>query len=187
VTHLTPDELVDLLDGGLASARHAHLDTCDHCRREAAQLQSLMGDLRAVEVPEPPAFFWGRFSAGVRSAIADQPVRPLGRWFDWPVLAPLAGLALLVVALVSAVPASQPPSVAPASETLAASAPDAVPTAESEWAMLEDLVGDLDIDAAYEAGIATHPGTADAVVLQLSLGEQQELLRLLREELRAGG
>jgi hypothetical protein len=60
-------------------------------------------------------------------------------------------------------------------------------TVESDWLVFADMVGELDLESAEEAGIATRPGTADAAVWQLSLGEQEELLRLLREELRAGG
>ena len=33
MTHLTPDELIDAMEGLLASDRQAHLGTCEECRR----------------------------------------------------------------------------------------------------------------------------------------------------------
>ena len=186
MTHLTPEELVDALDGSLGANRRAHLDTCDHCRREAASLHALMGDLRATEVPEPSPLFWDRLSARVHAAIDDEPAATPRRWFQWPVLAPVAGLAMLVLALIGALTQStlqeaEPETVVAVSEPL-----DAV-DAEIEWALLADLVGELDFEAANEQGIDTPVGAADAAVWQLSVGEQQELLRLLRAELGAGG
>ena len=60
--------------------------------------------------------------------------------------------------------------------------------ADAHWEMVSALIGDLDLNAAQQAGLATLPGTADQAGLQLTSAEQQELLRLLREELqRAGG
>jgi anti-sigma factor RsiW len=186
MTHFTPEELVDALDGTLGANRRAHLDTCDQCRREAASLHALMSDLRSSEVPEPSPLFWDRLSARVRQTIDEEPLSAPRRWFQWPVLVPVAGLAMLVIALIGAlaqptVSNSEATAVAAMSEPL-----DAV-DAESEWALLADLVADLDYEAANEQGIATPVGAADAAVWQLSLGEQEELLRLLRAELGAGG
>lgn len=191
MTHLAPDELIDAIDGALSPARRAHLDTCSECRREATALRALMSEVRSSNVPEPSPLYWDRFSARVREAIDGEDARPdapARRWFEWPVFAPMLGFALLVFALVSAVPLGPERDVSESHEGRDAGAAAAdVLDLESEWALLEDLVGDLDVDAAHEAGIATLPGIADRAVLQLSLVEQQELMRLLREELRAGG
>ena len=51
--------------------------------------------------------------------------------------------------------------------------------------MIADLVGDLDLETARSAGIGM-PGSADRAGGQLSSSEQQELVRLLNEELKAG-
>ena len=189
--HLTPVELIDALDGALAASRRAHLDTCAACRDEATSLHALMGEVRTTDVPEPSPLFWDHFSARVATAIADDgsavAAAPIRRWFQWPVLAPLAGLTALIVALLAGLPTEAPQAPPASVDTIAAAdVDDHLTDAEQQWALLADLVGDLDIDAAREAGIATTPGSADVAALQLSLVEQQELIRLLQEELRVG-
>jgi hypothetical protein len=63
---------------------------------------------------------------------------------------------------------------------------DVVADSELEWAVLADLVSDLDIDSAREAGLAAGPGAADTALLQLTFAEREELMRLLKEELKVG-
>jgi anti-sigma factor RsiW len=186
MTHLTPEELIDAVDAALSPERRAHLDACDQCCREAQQLHALLGEVRTSTVPEPSPLFWDHFSARVRSAVQNEPPpAPVRRWFEWPVVAPLAALALLVLALVSAL--STPGKPTPEADVAMSRPADAAMDAELEWALLTDLVGDVDADAMYEAGVRIGPGVADVAILQLSFGEREELMRLLREELRAGG
>jgi hypothetical protein len=187
MSHLTPDELIDALDAALAPARRAHLDTCDACRREATALHALLGDVRAAEVPEPSPLFWDHLSARIRTSVAsERPPAAATRWFHWPVLAPIAGLALIVVALVATMPSDA--TVQPAAAVSTDVAPEEiVADGEVEWAVLADLVGEFDLDSVHEAGIDTGPGAADTAIMQLTPVERQELMRLLREELRAGG
>ena len=189
MTHLGPEELIDAMDGALDAARRGHLDSCDQCRREAAALRALLVNVRATDMPEPSPLFWDRFSARVREAIDDDTPARAPRWFEWPVLAPLGAFALLVFAVVASVPGG-PPSAPAGVQAVqsAASEPDArIGDLEAQWAVVADMVGELDVDAARDAGIAMHPGVADRAVLGLSASEQQELIRLLREELRVGG
>jgi hypothetical protein len=191
MTHLDPEELIDAVDGVLPSARRQHLDICETCRHEAASLRALMVDVRAVDVPEPSPYFWNRLSTQVRHRITEAPPAPVARWFQWPVVAPLAAMALLVIALVGAVADfSAAPDPRQANMPLSgdpARADEMVADAEVQWALLAELVGDLDFDAANEAGIVAPLGSADAAILQLSTVEQEELARLLRQELRVGG
>ena len=188
MTHLTPDELIDAVDRGLSPERRAHLDTCDQCRLEATRLRSIIAEVRDADMPEPSPWFWDHFSARVRTAIADElSAAPQRRWFDWPVLVPIAGLALIVLALVSSLtsevttPQPQPVAIVASADT------DSDADTEMQWQVVADLVGDVDLDAAHELGISTAPGTADSAILRLTVVEQQELMRLLREELKAGG
>jgi hypothetical protein len=187
MTHLTADELIDAVDAALSPARRAHLDTCDRCRREAIALHAALSEVRAADVPEPSPLFWDHFSARVTTAIAEAELPPARRWFHWHVLAPLAGLALLVMALVSSVPSRPGPGDTLTGVTAQATIEEAGADIEAEWTLLADLFSEYDVDSAREAGIVAGPGAADQAVLQLTLGEQQELMRLLREELRAGG
>ena len=50
-----------------------------------------------------------------------------------------------------------------------------------------DLVGDVDLDSVVDSGLLGRPGTAERALVHLTSGEQEELVRLLREELRSGG
>lgn len=188
MSHLAPDELIDAIDGTLAAARRGHLDVCDACRGEAARLRDMLSEVRASNVPDPSPLFWDRFSARVRAAIDGQPPAPRTRWFEVPVLAPLAGLALVVLALVSMIGGRGTVDVtAPVVQLAGAAAGGDLLDIDSQWALVADLVGDLDLDTAQDAGIALSPGSAERVVAQMSAIEQQELIRLVREELRTGG
>jgi hypothetical protein len=51
------------------------------------------------------------------------------------------------------------------------------------FAVVADLVGDLDWETAVSAGLTVAPGAADRAVLELTASEQQELTRLLKAEL----
>jgi hypothetical protein len=191
MTHLAPDELIDALDGALSPSRRGHLDSCAHCRGELASLHALMSEVRTTEVPEPSPLFWDRLSARVRSSLEEPDAPAVRQWLRWPVLAPLAGLAMLVAALVASVQLTRAPVASTAVDQTSNSADDvdmvAAADLESQWALLAELVGDLDYDAATAEGIVPPVGAADAAILQLSVVEQAELARLLREELKAGG
>src|SRR5687768_14981786 len=104
MNHLTPDELIDAVERSLSPARSAHLAECARCTLEVAQLSTILDDSRAAKVPEPSPLYWDHFSSRVRTAIAAEPIAPrVARWFQWPVLVPVAGLALLVFTLLSTV------------------------------------------------------------------------------------
>ena len=192
MSHLTPDELIDAVEAALAAPRRAHLHDCPSCAQEVRQLAAILGESRVVDVPDPSPLFWDRFADQVRQAIAtDAGASRFAHWFEWRVLAPVAGLALLVFALASAVPHGR----IDLQQARAIAAPadrgdDVDPSAalDQSWAIVSELVGELDVEAAQQAGIGVAPGTADGVALQLSSAETQELVRLLRAELqRAGG
>jgi hypothetical protein len=193
MTHLTPGELVDAVEQTLAPDRQRHLADCAPCREQLADLGGVLADVRAVEVPEPSPLFWERLSEYVRRSIAavrPSPPRP-ARWFDWSVLAPLGALAVVVLALVAAVPhgaeevARLRLAMSLAGDNLETEAPV---DSDDHWELMAALVGDVDFDAVDQTGMTIAPGTADEVVLQLTSAEQEELVRLLREELeRSGG
>jgi hypothetical protein len=191
MSHLTRDELVDLAEGILPSARRAHVESCAACREQGEALTALLGDARAVVVDEPSPLFWEHLSERVRQSIAEEPVAAPAwpRWLQWPVLVPVAGLALLVLALATAVP--QPSSVESIvaenhPDRAATADPDAEVAVDSAFAFILESVGPLDLDTAQEAGIAAGPGSADRAALHLTDEEQDELVRLLQVELARG-
>lgn len=181
MTHLNAGEFIDAMEGLLPADRQAHLAACDACRRQQAELASALGDARQVTIPEPSPLFWQHFSQRVRVAIDAAPARGL----DWPRLAWLRfavvpSLALLVMALVFALPRPDRPTT---SATLTNAGVVEVPAADDNWVMMTTLVGDLDWETARAAGVAPGTGAVDLAVLALTPEEQQELTRLLEAEL----
>jgi hypothetical protein len=194
MNHLTSDELIDAMEGLLTGDRRAHLASCDACRRELADLSSVLSEAKLVGVPEPSPLFWTHFSERVRVAVAAQPAAGGGwpGWLRWQMLAPIGALALVLVALMTAVPTryrtetSGPDGLAARTPNApdALDAPDApdAPGVSDNWVMLADLVGDIDLEMASAAGVIG-PGVAEQAVLELTAEEQQELTRLLKAEL----
>ena len=182
--HLTPTQILDLVEHmPPTEAERAHVVSCVECRASATQLASALNSARQVEVPEPSPLFWDRLSDRVREAVAAEQTETSreARWLRWPVLVPFAGLALLVLALVSAV--APPPDAGDDAVTQIA----LEGTPDSAWAFLSDLIGPLDIETVQEAGIAASPGAAEEAVLLMTAAEQEELVRLLRQELQQPG
>jgi hypothetical protein len=191
MTHLTNAELIDAVEQSLALEGRTHLAACEHCRRQVAELDALLHRVREVEVPDPPSLFWGRLTARIREAVgAEAPPPRLARWFQWPVFVPLGALAMLLLSLISALPQGSS-GVSRAQLALTGGALGSViddpADGEAPWQLVAALLGDSDLDPADQAGIATPPGSADEVVLQLTSAEQQELVRLLQEELQRSG
>ncbi len=191
MTHLTPDEIIDAVEDTLAPERRAHLTSCARCRKETAEVSAMLREAESVSAYEPSPLFWGHFSDRVRAAIASEGGAPARapRWFDWPVLAPFGALALLVLALVSSVPLSVMPVDNQMAISTRPTGTEPIDATENEerWAMMFDLVGDVDLDSVVDSGFLGRPGTAERALVHLTTSEQEELVRLLREELRSGG
>lgn len=187
MSHLTPETLVDAAEGRVNGAMRSHLDTCTTCRRQVDELAAIVAGLGTTPIPEPSPLFWDHLSARVRQEVAAAGAPAGTRWFDWRVLVPATAAAALVLALVSALPTTSPDA-----PTSAANAAPALEADDASWELLAALLDDeaLADDAAAEgksvAAVAWR-GAADRVVFELSSAEQEELLRLLREEVRAGG
>jgi hypothetical protein len=175
MTHLTPDELIDAMEGILAPERRAHLATCDACRRQLEDLAGVLNEAKQSSIPEPSPLYWPQFSRRVNEAIDRGAREARPQWLRWQALLPLGAMAVIVLALVSTVPRQSRVD----STALDLSTPV---VAEDTWASFAALVGDLDVDVAAAAGVI-EPGTADAAVLHLTAEEQQELSRLLHLEL----
>ena len=190
MNHLRPDELVDAVEDALAPDRRTHLAVCEICRVEVSQLAAILGDTRAIGMPEPSPLFWDRLSHRVRVAIAEEPAATHGfpQWLQWPVLVPFAGLAVLLMMLASAIPVPKV-ETAIADDQLTRGAMAAVSedpsadAAEDTWVAVTDLIGPLDIRTVEAAGMFGAPGAAEQAVLDLTSDEQEELIRLLKQEL----
>jgi hypothetical protein len=205
MTHLSPAEFVDLVDGTLAPARAAHAEACAECRTQAAVVQSMLREAGQVEVPEPSPLFWDHFSARVRGAVAEERLSAQrSGWFSWSSevtrgMVPVAATAVLVVALlVGAVmtrrSARAPEAMAartpaPAGAPLVPAADDAaLDAANSEvWDVLTAAASDMQIEDAREAGMTVRPGAIDRAVQKMAPDELNELGRLLQSELKHSG
>jgi hypothetical protein len=181
MTHLTPDELIDAMEGLLSEERQSHLATCEQCRRELAGVSSALSEAKQFSVPEPSPLFWPSFSRRVRVAIDQDAITGTNwpSWLRWQVLLPLGAVAMIILGLMISVP-KQGSDELPSHVAL--DTPDA-PVALDNWVMLADLVGDIDLDTASAAGVTLMPGDAEQAVLELTAEEQQELTRLLKAEL----
>lgn len=184
MTHLTSDELIDAMEGMLAADRQAHLAVCDACRRQLAELSSVLNEAKQVSVPEPSPLFWQHFSERVRTAVDSEGLPGTGvmpAWWRWQILAPVGALALVLLALMIAVPKQEPPAEKAWTELTLT--PIEELTGDENWMIVASLVGALDWDTATAVGVTVTPDAADQAVLQLTAEEQQELTRLLKAEL----
>ena len=84
--HLTSEQLVDLAEGVRTETSMPHLQSCDACRAQLAELRATLSAAGDVDVPEPSPLFWDHFSARVHDAVeAGRSNRPSAfwRWSSW--------------------------------------------------------------------------------------------------------
>lgn len=196
--HLSEGELLDLAEGTRPETSAPHLASCEGCRRELAELRSVMAVAAEADVPEPSPLFWDHLSARVReAAAADGQAFASGRgqyWTAWRALVPIGALTALLVA--GALTLRSGPDLSTGVDRGIQSAttdvvPDTIDFApladDASLSLLADLTSDLDWDVATEAGLAPRAGAVDNVVTALSHEERQELHRLLQEALSRSG
>ena len=177
--HLTPDELIDAMDGLLAADRQAHLAMCDECQGSWPACRGVgrcEGSARPGTVSALLAAFLrarGHSDPARRDAGTNWP-----SWLRWQILVPLGAVAMIVLALAMNLSKRDVPG-----DVVDNSSP-AVEQADDTWVMVSQLVGDIDLDTASAAGVI-EPGVAEEAMLQLTAEEQQELTRLLKAELQA--
>ena len=181
--HLTTDQLIQALETMPDAETRRHLDACDVCGAQFAELSRVLKSARDLDVPEPSPRFWQHLSSRVRSAVEAEgdPARGWRRWLRVPVLAPIAGLAMVIALLMVMLPkATRPLPI----DLAGAAAVDA-PATDDGWTLVADAVGHLDWDTAVEAGLAVEPGAVDRALMDLSADERRALTALLEAELRA--
>jgi hypothetical protein len=194
LTHLTPQQLIDLADGVRDEASVPHLSQCDDCRAVLSDLRNTIMEAADVEVPEPSPLFWEHFSARVRGEVAREartgaPV-PFGtsirRW--WRVAVPTAAAAAIILAVVATFrtdPEQTGPAAAVAPAPIDLTSAAAGPDEEAALALLGDLLAETTWDDVTAAGIRSGPGSLEGALYDLTSTERIELRRLLDEELAA--
>jgi hypothetical protein len=189
---LTPDEFVDLVDGTLAAEREAHLAICAACAKTATDVREALTAAMSAEVPEPSPLFWPGVNARVQAAVAGSAVTGWRAWLRLDVLVPIAGLALVVVAIASAIDAVSPAGPFPAGPAVAvangpvefpADAPDdtlAAPAASDDaLAMMADLASALP-EGGWDALGVTRLPDLDVAAAALTADERDALAALLQ-------
>lgn len=192
--HLTPSELVDILDEELAPARRAHVNACAECQGRVNELQMTLRDVQSIDAPEPSPLFWDHLSDRIQQAITAEPAPREAWWHQsflgrpWLALTSAASAAVLVLAVVlwQSVPAryveSQQGSTSTAATETVANTIGSAAT-DPEWSLVVTAAEEFDWDTVVEAGFTVRPGAAENAVLQLTADEQRELERLIKAEM----
>jgi hypothetical protein len=189
MSHLSPGEFVDAVEGRLPAARAAHLAACAACAAHAGAIRGALTDAASVDVPEPSPLFWEHFGARVSDA-----VRASGRpqRIAWPRPA-FAAIALLLAAAIVGLTRGtvlERPAPAAAVNVAGSSTPEASGGAGPEdaaWTLLTDLASDVPPEEVHAAGLSVRLSTVDRALDDLSPVERQELERLLRDDLKRAG
>jgi anti-sigma-K factor RskA len=194
MSHLTPEQLLDVAEETRARTEFPHVSACPACQRQVAELRDMMAATAAVEMPEPSPLFWDHLSARVREAVATEEIAGAPgwwvRWAAWRVAATAVAVAVLVLMISTLGRDDAPSDPVGAVQAVVEYAPveELVPfEADPALAALADLSAELDWDAASEAGLVPTRGTVDKVVLALEPEERLALQRILEEALAGSG
>jgi hypothetical protein len=199
MTHLTPEEFVDLVDGALAPSRAGHAASCAECRAQASAMHATLREAAALDVPEPPPFFWDRFTARTRDAVAA--AAPDRGWrvrlgASWIAVAAAAVVAIAAFAGARLVrgpePAPQnaaiPAPAGPRDPAVVRGIDDVFESSNTEaWELVVAAAADMEFDEAHDAGMTPHPGAIDLAVGRMSEEERVALAELLQSELKRAG
>ena len=179
--HLTPQLIVEAIEGTLGSAARDHLGACGDCRAEVDRVRAILQEAgSAAPAPEPSPLFWDHFTDRVREATATIPVARARWWDAWwrPVL--VAGAALAVVVLMVMTQGTEPPG--PGVDRVVADA-DAWPSFDADgWELVVSLTDDLGWDDVQQVA-SPKRGVADALIDELSPQERAAFVKLLKQEM----
>lgn len=195
MTHLSPAELVEFVEGTLDSRRTGHVDACHTCRAAAADLQAVLRRAAAADdgVPEPSPLFWEHLSARVRDGVADEHVGRAPWWLGSfrPLMTVAAALVIVVLVSATLVMRRTPAPVDSAEPREVAHVPHGMdvdatidPANREVWEVLTAAAADLELEDAHAAGLSVQASAVDRAVQRLSADELNELGRLLQSELK---
>jgi hypothetical protein len=180
MTHLSPQQFTDAIEGTLAPVHEQHLEACEQCRTQVASFRSLSAGLQSVSALEPSPLFWDHLSERVRAATRAEPI-PAEPWWHgvWnPALT--IGLAAAVMAIVFVVrvgPAGPARPAAVAGESVLAGVVDDPANRPPEFVV--DVAASLPMDDLQEVARPTPDATA-ARMDQLTPAQRAEFMRLVK-------
>jgi hypothetical protein len=181
-THLTPQLIVEAIDGTVATGTREHLSACAACRAEVDRVRvALREAARAAPVHEPSPLFWDHFADRVREATSSLPATSRApRWNAWWRPALLVGAAAAVIVLMAVTPRWMP--AGPAPDRVAAEG-DPVPAPDIEsWDLVVSLADDLAWEEVQQLA-RPRRGVADAMIDELSPEERAAFVKLLKQEM----
>jgi hypothetical protein len=162
------------------------------------QIDALIEEVSAVDVPEPSPLFWDYFAARVNAAIDAPTPRP-----SWQIPAVWAWTACAALVLVSVLgfyvirPALQRqlPAIAtmPTADTSTAAGVGAAEDADGDiesdeaWAVVRSFADELEYEDARAAGVVPRPGAIERAATELTAEERAELVRIIQDELKRTG
>jgi hypothetical protein len=176
--HLTPQQVIAVLEGTPDAASRSHLAACVPCQGEIDALRSINATISThAAVPEPSPLFWPHFASRVREAVAAEPMTPpwwRGMW------RPVAGVAvaLTCVALVVLVNVTRVPDVA------LPSTPEVAEVVDPSGALVAQLAATASWEDLQQIVPTSSDGTAD-MLAALTPAERAAFVRLLKS--RSGG
>ena len=204
--HLTPAQLVDLIEGVLPAERAAHVGACARCRQQADELRAVMCEAREVDVPEPSPLFWDHLSQRVRDACGAEPEVGSSGWVPsgslsrgalavitvTVIVAVIVGGALIRSPIEEAAPGGDSVAALLASLDLGPDGWDAEPDLfesfgeEPAWTLVMTVAQEIEWDDTGATELVG-PGASERAALELSPDERRELGRLLEAELAGEG
>jgi len=191
MTHLSPDQLIDVAEGRGTPTVMAHAGTCEVCRALVDELRDTLALAHTDSVPEPSPLFWDHLSARVGAAVRAEAGNHArrARWlWRWGPVSALAA-AVLVVALVVmprgpriGEPVAGTGSAVAAAESVGIESDDPGAVDDASWLLMSDLSQELTADEAGTA-LPAGPGTADRALRHLTGAERAVLVEIIREEI----
>lgn len=202
-THLSAQEFVDAIEGGLTADRRRHLDVCAACQTEVETLRTIVADLDSdADLPEPSPLFWEHFQSRVDAAVREEAMAP-SRAAWWRMLPGsgamrtwlTAGATVAAVVMVTTIYLRAPVDggrpvdtgagpVAALAETVVADEA-ALVLGGAEWEFVSGMLETLPQDDMRRV-LTPSRNAVDAAMGNLSESERKTFLRLLQAEMVAG-
>ncbi len=197
MSHLSRKHLLEFIDdphtSGLSPERKRHIEACAACQATAADLRSIIGEVRNEPGGEPSPLFWDHFAARVADAIRDQVPEPAPSLRTWRFGGQTAAWTAVVATVIlgSTMVAWRATLHAPPAPGITLGTADAARTDDVEddqaWKVVRAAADGLPWEDVQAAGIAARPGAAEGVVMELTAEERAELAKLLESEMKRSG
>ena len=188
MSHLSPEQIVDVADGCAAPAVTAHEAACTSCRAKVESLREAARLAAEDEPVEPSPLFWPHLAARIGEAVRREPA-PAASWrpWAWRLVTIGAAVVLVVFAGVGArfwIATPIAPAAVPAATAM--QGPGVSPTESDQaddpsWLLVSELSAQLSVDDAEATGALPLPGGVERALAHLDDTERLELARILRD------